>query len=166
MIYSTQYKSPIGNLLLASDGKNLIGLWIEKQKYFAGNITEKMIKNETLPIFIKTKKWLDGYFDNKNPKISNLALKPQGTEFRKIVWNLLCEIPYGQTTTYGEIAKHVAKRLGKEKMSSRAVGSAIGHNPISIIIPCHRVIGANGKITGYAGGVKKKIKLLKHENKN
>ena len=109
------------------------------------------------------KRWLDRYFAGKKPEISELPLAPMGSAFQQGVWELLCEIPYGQVTTYGEIAKKMAARMGKSSMSGQAVGGAVGHNPISIIIPCPRVVGANGSLTGYAGGIKKKVKLLEHE---
>ena len=116
-----------------------------------------------LPVFGLAKKWLDAYFAGEKPAISELPLAPNGGEFRQAVWDILCEIPYGQCTTYGAIAQKMAARMGKKTMSSQAVGGAVGHNPISIIIPCHRVVGANGSLTGYAGGIDKKIKLLQHE---
>jgi len=166
MYYCANYSSPIGKILLASDGENLIGLWNENQKYHGGTVKEPMIEKSDLKVFINTKKWLDTYFANRKPLISELPLAPIGGEFRKVVWKILCEIPYGETTTYGEIAKKVASGLGKEKMSSQAVGGAVGHNPISIIIPCHRVVGKNGSLTGYAGGIDKKVKLLEHEGAN
>jgi len=164
MYYSTYYETPIGRVMLGSDGKNLIGLWNDGQKYFGGTVSEKMIEKQDLEIFDLTKKWLNRYFEGKKPNIDELPLAPIGGEFRQIIWNVLCDIPCGEVITYGEIAEITAKIMGKEKMSSRAVGGAVGHNPISIIIPCHRVIGAGGKITGYAGGIEKKIELLKHEN--
>ncbi len=157
MFYKTTYNSPLGIITLCSDGSNLVGVWFDGQKYFASTIKEMTEKND-LTIFSNVKNWLDRYFTGQNPKISELPLAPIGNEFRQAVWKLLCEIPYGETTTYGEIAK----RLGKP-MSAQAVGGAVGHNPISIIIPCHRVIGKNGSITGYAGGIDKKIKLLELE---
>ena len=163
MIYSTSCSSPIGEFLLASDGNKLIGLWLKGQKYFAGNVKQELIEKDDLPIFTETKKWLGKYFSGQNPSLANLSLAPQGGEFRKAVWEILCNIPYGELTTYGEIAKEMAKKTGKETMSAQAVGGAVGHNPISIIIPCHRVVGANGSLTGYAGGIDKKIKLLEHE---
>ncbi|WP_196001426.1 methylated-DNA--[protein]-cysteine S-methyltransferase [Clostridium sp. 1001271B_151109_B4] len=163
MYYSTRYSSPLGAITIASDGENLIGLWIEGQKYFGGTVSEDMIENNDLNIFVITKKWLDRYFAGEKPKISELQLAPSGGEFRKLVWDILCEIPYGEITTYGEIAKKVAFKMNKKSMSSQAVGGAVGHNPISIIIPCHRVIGAKGNLTGYAGGIDKKIGLLEHE---
>ena len=127
---------------------------------------EEIKENKNERILIKTKKWLDEYFNGKKPEITELDLAPIGSEFAKNVWKILCEIPYGKVTTYGEIAKKMAKIMHKEKMSAQAVGGAVGHNPISIIIPCHRVVGANGSLTGYAGGIDKKIYLLKHEQVN
>lgn len=166
MMYKTYYQSPLGEILLASDGENLIGLWIDNQKYYLGKLEETLIEKENLEIFHKTKIWLDKYFQQEQPKIEELSLKPRGSAFRQNVWKILCDIPYGQTTTYGEIAKKVAKIMQKEKMSAQAVGNAVGHNPISIIIPCHRVVGTNGNLTGYAGGIDKKIKLLEIEKVN
>lgn len=164
MLYKTYYSSPIGTLLLVSDEKNLLGLWIKNSKYYLANIKEPIIEKET-KILLKTKDWLDCYFKKENPKIKELPLKPTGTLFQQEVWSLLCEIPYGTTTTYKDIAGKIAKNKNKHTFSCQAVGSAIGHNPISIIIPCHRVIGSNGKLTGYAGGIDKKLTLLKLEQK-
>ena len=166
MKYYTLYNSPVGVLTLASDGDNLIGLWIENQKYFMENINEDIKRNDNLEIFKEARIWLDRYFNKENPSIKSLKLKPQGTEFRKNVWSILCEIPYGKTITYKQIAKKLKDITGKEKMSAQAVGQAVGHNPISIIIPCHRVVGTNGSLTGYAGGIDVKKKLLEHENVN
>ena len=164
-IYITYYDSILGKLTIAGDGENIIGLWIEGQKYFEDTIkNENIIKKDNLEIFIKTKDWLDRYFRGKRPDIKELKLSPKGSEFRKNVWKILCKIPYGQTITYGKIAKEIAKLMNKNSMSAQAVGNAVGHNPISIIIPCHRVIGVNGSLTGYAGGIGKKIKLLELEN--
>jgi methylated-DNA-[protein]-cysteine S-methyltransferase len=163
MIYKSYYQSPIGKLLLASKENKLIGLWIEGQKYYLGNLKEELQENNTEEILIKTKKWLDRYFDDKKPEISELELDPIGSEFRKNVWKLLCKIPYGKITTYKSIAENVAKIMNRKQMSAQAIGGAVGHNPISIIIPCHRVIGTDGSLTGYAGGIDKKIKLLKLE---
>lgn len=165
MIYKTHYKSPVGDILLASKNDKLIGLWIEGQKYYLGNLKEEIIENEN-EILIKTKKWLDRYFNGEKPEISELELDPIGSDFRKSVWKILVEIPYGKVITYNDIAKEIAKQKGIKTMSAQAVGGAVGHNPISIIIPCHRVVGTNGSLTGYAGGIDKKIKLLKHENVN
>jgi len=164
MIYKTTYKSPIGILTIASKNEKLIGLWIEGQKYFASDIKETMIENDNLEIFCETKNWLKRYFKGEKPTPEELTLSPEGSEFRQTVWQVLCKIPYGQTITYGEIANIIAKQKGLTKMSPQAVGNAVGHNPISIIIPCHRVIGSNGSLTGYAGGINTKIKLLELEN--
>ena len=164
MIYTTSYNSPVGNILLASKNNKLIGLWIEGQKYFLGKVKEEIVKKDDEKILVKAKKWLDRYFNGDKPKISEIELSPMGSEFAKKVWEILCEIPYGEVTTYGKIAKKIAKTMNKDKMSAQAVGGAVGHNPISIIIPCHRVVGSNGSLTGYAGGIDKKISLLKHEN--
>ena len=149
--------------MLASKNNKLIGLWIEGQKYYLGKLKEEIQEKDNDIILIKAKKWLDRYFKGEKPQISELDLEPIGSDFAKNVWKLLCEIPYGKVTTYGEIAKKVAKIMNKSTMSAQAVGGAVGHNPISIIIPCHRVIGTNGSLTGYACGIDKKIFLLKHE---
>ena len=160
MNYLTYYNSPVDKLTIASDGKRIIGLWLENQKYYLNGLTDKLIFKDDLPIFIKTKDWLDRYFSKKRPEIKELDLAISGSDFRKNVLKLLCEIPYGKTITCNELAKELAKKMNKKTMSARAIGNAVGHNPISIIIPCHRVIGTNGKLTGYAGGLDKKIKLL------
>lgn len=160
------YKSPIGNLLLASKNNKLIGLWIEGQKYYLSNLKEEIKINDKEEILVKTKKWLDKYFEGEKPNINELDLNPIGSEFRKEVWKILIQIPYGTVITYNEIANRIAKQKGILKMSSQAIGGAVGHNPISIIIPCHRVIGTNGNLTGYAGGIDKKIFLLNLEKDN
>ncbi len=163
MYYSTHYKSPVGDILLASDGHNIVGLWIGNQKYIDNTMPTDIIEKDDIPILREGVAWLDDYFAGKKPKLSRLPLAPKGGEFKQQVWKILTEIPYGELTTYGSIAKEVAKRMGKNRMSAQAVGGAVGHNPISVIIPCHRVIGADGSLTGYAGGIDKKVKLLKHE---
>lgn len=163
MIYSSYYESPIGLITLASDGSNLVGLWLEDQKYYAATVTEAMIEKDDLEIFAKAKMWLDDYFEGKKPILSDLPLAPEGSDFRKAVWGVLSEIPYGTTLTYGEIAKKMALKMNKPRMSSQAVGGAVGHNPISVIIPCHRVVATDGSLTGYAGGVTRKVKLLELE---
>lgn len=163
MLYKTYYNSPIGNLLLVSDGEKLIALCIEGQKYYFKETKSDIGLEDNMEVLEKTKKWLDRYFCKEAPNITEIPLAPQGGEFRQLVWKILCEIPYGKTITYGEIAKKVAKQLNKGKMSAQAVGNAVGHNPISIIIPCHRVVGTNGSLTGYAGGIDKKIRLLELE---
>lgn len=166
MLYTATCPSPVGLLTLASDGMNLCGLWLEGQKYFGGSIL-KSASSETLrkelPVFSRTSDWLDRYFSGKKPLPSELPLAPAGGEFRKLVWEFLCEIPYGEVTTYGALAKKAAAKLGRSSMSSQAIGGAVGHNPISIIIPCHRVVGSNRSLTGYAGGLDVKRALLKLE---
>ena len=163
MINTIHYTSQLGDILLASRNEKLIGVWFEGQKHYLNNISGDIIEKED-EILSKTKNWLDKYFNGEKPPINELDLAPEGTNFRCEVWKILCEIPYGKTTTYGDIALKIAKNRGIEKISAQAVGGAVGHNPISIIIPCHRVIGSNGKLTGYAAGLDKKIFLLKHEN--
>lgn len=163
MINLSHFDSPIGTLTLAARGGALVGLWIEGQKHFLGSIKEDIACGDDVEALIQAKDWLDRYFGGGKPQISKLPLAPEGSAFAKSVWNILCEIPYGETTTYGSIASRVAKDMGLAKMSAQAVGGAVGHNPISIIIPCHRVVGSNGSLTGYAGGIDKKIWLLTHE---
>lgn len=163
MYFYTTYFSWLCPITLGSDGEHIVGLWMEGQKYFGGTIPEKMARNDAIPVFGLAKNWLDRYFAGEKPMISELPLAPIGSAFRQGVWDILCDIPYGAMITYGEIARQMASRLNKETMSSQAVGGAVGHNPISIIIPCHRVVGGNGSVTGYADGVDKKIKLLELE---
>lgn len=163
MFYYTEYVSPIGLLTIACDGVSVSGLWLEGQKYFLDTLPEMPVRRDALELFDKARDWLDRYFEGEKPDIRELPLSPIGGEFRQAVWQCLCEIPYGEVTTYGAIAKRVAGQLGKENMSAQAVGGAVGRNPISIIIPCHRVVGSNGSLTGYAGGLDKKILLLQHE---
>ena len=153
----------MGKITLASDESSLLGLWIEGQKYHGGTIQGAMTENNDLPLFDTTKRWLDRYFAGEKPEISELPLAPIGGEFRQGVWSILCQIPYGEVITYGEIAKKMAVKMSRERMSSQAIGGAVGHNPISIIIPCHRVVGSNGSLTGYAGGIQMKVKLLELE---
>lgn len=160
MIYTTHYNSPVGDILLAEKNGALIGLWIEGQKYFLGSIKEPMTQSQDSPILNRTKTWLDKYFKGEKPQVGELTLAPEGSEFRKEVWKILCDIPYGQVTTYKEISQKIAAHRGLNHMSAQAIGGAVGHNPISIIIPCHRVVGTNGSLTGYAGGIEKKISLL------
>ena len=163
MYYSTTYSSPIGTVTLACYDNSLVGLWTAGQKYHGNTIPEVMIENNDIPIFGAAKKWLDRYFAGEKPNIAELPLAPIGGEFRQSVWKILCEIPYGKVITYGGIAKKIAVKMGRNSMSSQAVGGAVGHNPISIIIPCHRVVGSNGSLTGFAGGVQMKVKLLELE---
>lgn len=161
MQYISYYKSPIGNILLAADDQGLTGLWFEDQKYFALHL-DKEHEEAEIPLFANVKQWLDVYFTGKEPDFT-IPLHFTGTEFQKEVWKILCSIPYGKTMTYGEIAKQIAAKRGIERMSAQAVGGAVGHNGISIIVPCHRVVGTNGSLTGYAGGIDKKAKLLSLE---
>lgn len=163
MFYICHYSSPMGLITLASQHNKLVGAWIEGQKYFGQIVNATKQEKSNLTIFNQTKKWLDDYFLEKKPSIKQLSLAPQGSAFRHMVWDILTQIPYGEVITYGYIAKQVALKCNKPHMSSQAVGGAVGHNPLSIIIPCHRVIGANGNLTGYAGGIDKKIWLLQHE---
>ena len=161
--YKTTVASPVGSITLAGEGENLVGLWMEGQKYFGGMVPGEMIDCDRLPVFAAAKDWLDRYFAGKKPLISELSLAPMGGAFRQSVWKILTEIPYGEVMTYGEIAKKIAEQNNTASMSAQAVGGAVGHNPISIIIPCHRVVGTNGNLTGYAGGIPLKIQLLQHE---
>ena len=147
------YASPLGGLLLTCDEEGLTGLWMDREKPEA---------EDTHPVLEQTKNWLDAYFRGEKPAL-DLPLAPKGTAFQMQVWEILLTIPFGQTRTYGDIAREMAARMGKEKMSAQAVGQAVGKNPISILIPCHRVVGAGGKLTGYASGLEKKVWLLRHE---
>lgn len=161
MAYTQHYDSPLGGILLAADDVGLTGLWFDGQKYFARGLSNERIAQET-PILTEAKRWLDIYFTGKKPDFTP-PLHPIGSAFRRSVWEILLQIPYGQTATYGEIARQLAKKQGLDRMSAQAVGGAVGHNEISIIIPCHRVVGADGSLTGYAGGISKKETLLKLE---
>lgn len=158
MIYSKTVPSPVGDLTLASDGKSILGLWMEGQKHFAAGYPE--LVQEELPVFAQAEHWLARYFRGDAPSPWSLPLSPKGSDFQKRVWALLLEIPYGETTTYGALAKKLSCK------SAQAVGNAVGRNPISIIIPCHRVLGANGSLTGYAGGIQNKTFLLELEKRS
>jgi methylated-DNA-[protein]-cysteine S-methyltransferase len=161
MEYVQKIKSPVGMLTVSSDGNNICGLWIEGQKYFAKTL-EKDAAEQNLPVFEDVRKWLVIYFSGKKPDFMP-PLLPKGSSFQKSVWDNLCKIPYGKTVTYGELAKQCEWENKGKRTSARAIGGAVGHNPVSILIPCHRVIGKNGSLTGYAGGIDKKIKLLELE---
>ena len=161
MTYTQHYNSPLGGILLAADETGLTGLWLDGAKYFADNLPEAHTEQET-PILLEAKRWLDLYFAGNKPDFMP-PLHPIGSAFRQAVWTVLLQIPYGQITPYGEIARQLAKKRGVSRMSAQAVGGAVGHNKISILIPCHRVVGTNGSLTGYAGGLDKKIKLLELE---
>lgn len=162
MIYTKTVPSPLGELLLAGEGESLLGLWMEGQKYYGGKYHD--MKPGELPVLEKASRWLERYFAGGRPDPGELEIKPGGTEFQRLIWGLLLEIPYGQTVTYGYLAKEAAKRLGLASMSAQAVGSAVGRNPISVVIPCHRVLGAGGSLTGYAGGLERKQWLLNFES--
>ena len=161
MTYIQHYDSPLGGILLAADEIGLTGLWFDGEKYFADNLPTEHSEKET-PVLAESVRWLDIYFSGKEPDFMP-PLHPIGSVFRQKVWEILSQIPYGKTITYGDISKQIAIKMGIERMSAQAVGGAVGHNEISIIIPCHRVVGTNGSLTGYAGGIEKKIKLLELE---
>ncbi len=161
MEYTSRYPSPLGEILLAADDVGLTGLWFEDQKHFARQLSAQHRQKE-VPVFAETRRWLDAYFSGEKPE----ALPPvhlMGTPFQMAVWAMLLEIPYGKITTYGALAKALAQSKGLPRMSAQAVGNAVGRNPISILIPCHRVLGAGGRLTGYAGGLERKKALLKLE---
>ncbi len=164
MTYIYPYNSPLGGIMISSNGKEIKGLWFEEQEY-SGDTLTKEYKENALPVFDETKKWLDTYFSGKAPDFIP-PIKVDITPFCKSVLEIVQTIPFGQTMTYGEIANHIAKQRGSHKMSAQAVGQAIGSNPILLIIPCHRVVGANGNLTGYAGGLEKKLQLLTMEKAN
>ncbi len=163
--YMTTYSSPIGILTLVSDGTRLNRLWMEQQQCLPPEPCCAVSIGDD-PVLARTGQWLDAYFSGRMPSIGMLPLEPAGTPFRRLIWHILCEIPYGHVRTYGDIAREAAGKLGKTHMAAQAVGGAVGHNPIAIIIPCHRVVGANGSLTGYAGGIENKIALLDHEGIN
>ena len=162
MTFLQHYNSPLGGILLAADEGGLTGLWFDGQKYFARDLPAEHVEQNT-PVLSEAKRWLDIYFTGRKPDFTP-PLHPIGSVFRQSVWEILLQIPYGQTTTYGEIARQLAAKLGLPRMSAQAVGGAVGHNEISIIIPCHRVVGTSGSLTGYAGEIDKKVKLLELEH--
>ena len=161
MDYTWHYDSPLGGITLASDGEALVGLWIEGQKSSADALDPEP-EEKRLPVFDETCRWLDIYFSGKDPGFTP-KLSMRTSAFRKKVWEIMLSIPFGQTMTYGEIAARIAREEGLKRMSAQAVGGAVGHNLISIIIPCHRVVGTNGDLTGYGGGIDKKVRLLQLE---
>lgn len=162
MIFIQHYDSPLGGILLAADETGLTGLWFDGQKCFARDLPAERVAQNT-PTLSEVKRWLDIYFTGKEPDFMP-PLHPIGSAFRRSVWDILLRIPYGQTSTYGEIARQLAEKQGRPRIAAQAVGGAVGHNKISIIIPCHRVVGTNGSLTGYAGGIDKKVKLLEWEH--
>ena len=161
MLYTGYYHSPLGRLLLAADEIGLTGLWFERQRYFAQGLAPVHQDAETA-ILAQTRRWLDLYFSGQEPDFMP-RLHLEGTAFRRAVWELLRKIPYGKTTTYGALAKQLEAETGR-RVSAQAVGGAVGHNPVSILVPCHRVVGQQGSLTGYAGGLDKKLRLLILEN--
>lgn len=161
MHYTSLYQSPVGEILLAADDIDVVGIWFKDEKYYAYCLDKGNEPKET-PVIIELKKWLDIYFQGKEPDFVP-PVHMIGTPFQIEVWNILREIPYGTTTTYKEIAEKIAKRRGLERMSAQAVGTAVGKNSVSLIVPCHRVVGTNNSLAGYAGGIDKKIALLKLE---
>ena len=162
MMYTLHSDSPLGGILLAADETGLTGLWFDGQKFFARDLPVERVEQNT-PTLSEVKRWLDIYFTGKKPDFMP-PLHPIGSAFHRSVWDILLRIPYGQTTTYGEIARQLAEKQGRPRIAAQAVGGAVGHNKISIIIPCHRVVGTNGSLTGYAGGIDKKVKLLEWEH--
>ena len=162
MLYSVSYASPLGKLTLASDEKVLVGLWMEGQRYFGASLPDEFLIQENIPVLGNAIAWLDAYFAGGKPSLENIPLSPQGTDFQLSVWKALCTIPYGTTVTYGTLAQQLSAEFGRN-VSPRAVGNAVGHNPIALIVPCHRVVGADGSLTGYAGGLERKEWLLKFE---
>lgn len=161
MKYIGTYQSPLGPVTLASDGEALTGLWFDGSRYDRQGLSKEP-ETKDLPVFEETRRWLDLYFEGKDPGFTP-ALKITGSDFRRLVCEIMLEIPFGCLMTYGDIAKEAAKRLGKPAMSAQAVGGAVGHNPLTIIVPCHRVVGTGGSLTGYGGGMDRKIYLLKNE---
>ena len=161
MEYTCRCSSPLGDITLASDGEALTGLWFDGQKYYAAALDTEH-EEKDLAVFRETARWLDIYFSGRDPGFKP-PLKMNTTPFRKEVWEIMLTIPYGKTMTYGAIAEMIARRRSLPRMSAQAVGGAVGHNAISLIIPCHRVVGADGSLTGYGGGIDKKLRLLKME---
>ena len=164
-MYYCTYESKIGLLYLVSDGESLCGCYFENQKYFPNDIDEYQF-NEELNVFVESIAWLEKYFNGENPSIDKIPLNFYGTEFRRTVWKVLKEIPFGEVITYRDIGEIIAKARGIKTMSAQAVGGAVGHNPLFIFIPCHRVIGADGSLTGYAAGLENKKFLLNLESDN
>ena len=161
MEYTGHYDSPLGGITLAGEGKFLTGLWFDGQKHFAAGLGPEHVPGD-LPVFRHTVKWLESSFAGKDPG-DPPPLWLRGTEFRRAVWEILLTIPRGETMTYGRIAQILAEKRGSGRVSARAVGGAVGRNPVSLIVPCHRVVGADGSLTGYAGGIERKIRLLELE---
>lgn len=162
MDYTAHYLSPLGGITLASDGAALVGLWFDGQRHFADALDPQHEERANLPVFDETRRWLDAYFSGKVPRFTP-ALNMRTSDFRRRVWEIMLTIPYGHTTTYSAIARIIAHERGLANMSAQAVGGAVSRNSISLIIPCHRVVGTDGSLTGYAGGIDKKLRLLQME---
>lgn len=163
MDYESTYESPVGLLTLTARGEWLTGLWINGQVHGRCGLDGKNVIPRETPALTAAKRWLDAYFSGRRPSADDIGVILEGSPFRQMVWHIIRRIPYGQVRTYGDIASEIAVRLGRSSMSAQAVGGAVGHNPVAIIIPCHRVVGAKGKLTGYAGGMDKKMALLQFE---
>ena len=163
MNYTVEYQSPVGPIVIASDGRYITGLWFSGQKHFGAGLKAPLSDGSALPALQAAMSWLDSYWQGMRPSPFDLPLLPDGTPFQQKIWRLLLEIPYGNCVTYADLAKKYAAQEGLPSMSAQAVGNAVGRNPISIIIPCHRVIGTNGSMTGYAGGISRKVALLRLE---
>lgn len=164
MLYTGTVESPLGKIVIAGNETGLCGVWFEGAKYFGSTLGDDCIEDANAPMIAETVDWLKRYFDGQKPDPAQLSLCLTGSAFRQAVWSRLLLIPYGKTITYGEIAASMAAESGS-RVSAQAVGGAVAHNPISVIIPCHRVVGADGSLTGYAGGIDKKRWLLEHEKK-
>lgn len=156
-----EYDSPVGRLTIASDGTAVCGLWFENSRHMDAALLESAERSGDDPVLAHLRDWLDAYFAKKRPSINELPLAPVGSDFQQEVWRALRQIPYGETVSYGELSEQVAAVRGTS--SPRCVGGAVGRNPISIVVPCHRVVGANGSLTGFGGGIAVKVKLLEHE---
>ena len=162
-VYCTEYQSDlIGPLTIASDGEAIVGCWFENDRYFGYGVKGSMAQRDNLPVFAQVRDWLNRYFAGGKPNPRELPLSAQATPFQLLVRESMLDIPYGQTTTYGAIAKRIEVQTGK-RQSARAVGGAVGRNPLCVIAPCHRVVGSNGSLTGFGGGIDMKVKLLEHE---
>lgn len=164
MLYIHHYQSPLGGMTMSSNGEALTGLWFDSSQQNSSSLkgVKREKTNNSSKVFDEAEEWLNIYFTGRAPDfMPNISL--DGTEFQKAVWDILLSIPYGEIMTYGEIADQIAKERGIKRMSAQAVGGAVSHNPISLIVPCHRVVGRNGKLTGYAGGIDKKLRLLRLE---
>ena len=163
MLFHYIYHSPLGEIRLLADQYALLKLSLIGQGFTELSESIRSVSVKESSVLKATITWLDAYFAGKKPSVSSLVLAPQGSAFRQSVWEILLQIPYGQVRTYGDIAKEIAAKKGIAKMASQAIGGAVGHNPIPIIIPCHRVIAANGNLTGYSSGIDLKLRLLAHE---